>query len=68
MKLKSIQCKEALNNYPVKNDLDVLAIKVILAKPEEIIWIPDIIWMDEVQRERLGIVVEGIKDNIGIED
>lgn len=68
MKLDSKECKEALNNYKVTNDIEKMAIKVLIVKEEDVVKIPGLLNMSDEQMHELARVIREIRSNIGIKD
>jgi hypothetical protein len=66
MKLGSKECKEALNNYQAKNNMESIAVKVLLAKDEDVV---NVVWdLTDKQMDEIRYVITDIRNNIGIED
>lgn len=68
MNLESEECREALKKYEVTTSLEELAIKVLLAKDEEVVDIPGITEMDDIQIDFLAGTIRVIRKIIGITD
>jgi hypothetical protein len=68
MELESEECRTKLKEYEVKNETEELAIKVLLAKEEEVVNIPGITDMEDDEIDELAIVIGNIRDEIGIKD
>ena len=68
MKLNSKECKTALENYQIKNNVEKLAIEVLLAKAEDIVSIPEIAAMDDDALDELAVKITNIRTEVGIED
>ncbi len=68
MKLDSSECKQALRTYKAENDMEELAIKVLLANAEDVVDIPGIEDMYDKQIDELAKVVGHIRNKLGIED
>jgi hypothetical protein len=68
MKLDSKECREALKRYKVENNMEELAIAVLLAKDEDVVDIPGILDLQDTQIDELARVIKCIRDIIGIEE
>jgi len=68
MKLESKECKEALKKYPVKNDLEKLAVEVLTVEDYEVTNIPGIQNMSDKQIDELADIIKEIRSNVGIEE
>ena len=68
MKLDSKKCKERLKAFPVNNEIEGLAIKVLLSKPEEVVKIPRMTELTDAQIDELADVIRTIRNMLEIED
>jgi hypothetical protein len=68
MKLDSNECKGALRTYKVENDTEELAVKVLLARDEDVVDISGILDMGNKQIDELAEAIRKIRNDIGIED
>jgi len=67
MKLNSKECKKALKRYRGKNDIEKLAIKILLARSEDVVDMPGIQDMGNKRIDELANVIGKIRSDIGIE-
>ena len=68
MKLDSSECKQVLRTYKVENDMEELAIKVLLANAEDVVDIPGIEDMYDKQIDELAKVIGHIRNKLGIKE
>lgn len=68
MKLDSKKCKERLKSFPVNNEIEGLAIKILLSKPEEVVKIPRMTELTDAQIDELADVIRTIRNMLEIED
>jgi hypothetical protein len=66
MNADSEMCRRLLKRgYPVKNDIERLAIEVLKAEPEDVVDIPGITDMDDNQIDELAETIRRIRKDIG---
>jgi hypothetical protein len=64
MKLGSKECVDALNNYQSKSYMETIAVKVLLAKDEDVI---NVVWdLNDTQMDEIQYVITDVRNNIGI--
>jgi len=71
MKLGSVECIKVLENYEVKNDIEMMAIKVLLVPYErahEIVDLPGMADLTGEQIDELAKTIGKIRDDLSIEE
>lgn len=66
MKLDSIECTKALIEYEVKSDMERMAIKVLMVNPIDVVKIPGMTDLSDVQLDELASTIKIIRRNLGI--
>jgi len=67
MKLESEECKKALKEYKTTNEVEKLAVKILLTDACEVVNIPGMTDLTGEQIDELASVIGDIRDNLGIE-
>ena len=68
MRLNSEECKKALREYQVKNDMETLAVKVLLTIDEDVVNIPELEDMSNDKIDELADTIGEIREAMKIED
>lgn len=66
LKLDSEECRIALNNYEAKNDLEEMAVSVLLSKPEDVINVQGLCDLPNDEMDQLAEIIKAIRNDIGI--
>ena len=61
MDINSKECEEALKNYPVTNDIEKMAVKILTTKVHEIRMIPGFSDMTAKHLDELGLTIRKIR-------
>lgn len=68
MKLDSKECREILERYLVKDDMEKLAVKVLMTEDSKVCRLPEIQYMSNDEIDELAHVILKIRENIGLEE
>ncbi len=68
MKLDSLECRKTLEEYKAEGEVEALAIKVLLAKDEDVVKIPGITELSDYQIDVLAGVILLLRVKFDIEE